>query len=319
MSGDTLHWVGFIIFVIVALFIDLGLSKKKNATLNHKSALKQSIFWVGLGVAFGAWIYHDLGAAQGEAWFTGYLLEKALSVDNLFVFILVFSYFKVTPAQQQRVLLWGILGAIVLRGIFIAGGTILIEQFHWILYVMGVFLIYSGFKLAFMNEEEEEGDLSDNKIVTTIQKYLPMTSEFVGDKFMVKVPETGAIRFTPLFMVLLVIEFSDVVFAVDSVPAIFGVTTDPYIVYTSNIFAILGLRALFFLLQDALSKIHYLNTALSFVLCFIGFKMLVEPWYHFSTSHSLGIVFGALGLATFLSYQKNRREAKSLPSSESND
>ncbi len=315
MSGDMLHWVGFIVFVIIALFIDLGLSKKQSVTLNHKSALRQSIFWVGLGIGFGAWIYSSLGEAQGEAWFTGYMLEKALSIDNLFVFILVFSYFKVTPKQQQRVLLWGILGAIILRGIFIAGGTVLINQFHWLLYVMGAFLVYSGYKLAFMNEEEEEGDLSDNKLVKIIQKYLPMTGEFVGDKFMIKLP-VGGIRFTPLFMVLLVIEFSDVIFAVDSVPAIFGVTTDPYIVYTSNIFAILGLRALFFLLQDALSKIHYLNTALAFVLCFIGVKMLIEPWYHFSTSASLGIVFGALGLATVMSYQKNRHAARELPSSE---
>lgn len=308
MSGDLLHWGGFILFVIIALIVDLGMSRKR-AVMSQKSALYQSIFWVGLGIAFGGWIYYDLGPVKGGEWFTGYILEKALSVDNLFVFILVFSYFNVTPKQQQRVLFWGILGAIIMRGIFIAGGSILINQFHWLLYIMGAFLVYSGYKLAFADEDEEEGDLSENKMIITLKKYLPMTNDFVGDKFMVRVPE-GGLRFTPLFLVLLVIEFSDVIFAVDSVPAIFGVTTDPYIVYTSNIFAILGLRALFFLLRDALTKIHYLNKALAFVLAFIGFKMLVSHWVHVPTSLSLGIVFGTLGLAAFLSFEKNRRAAK---------
>jgi tellurite resistance protein TerC len=310
MSGDLFHWTVFGVLVVAALIFDLGVMGRKRVTMSQKTALHQSLFWIGLGIAFGTWTYLDLGPEKGAQWFTGYMLEKALSVDNLFVFILVFGYFKLDVYQQHRVLFWGIMGAIIMRGIFIAGGTILINEFHWLIYVMGAFLVYSGYKLAFMSGgDDEDRDLSKNKIFIFLKKYLPMTEEFHGKKFMVRIPE-GGIRFTPLFMVLLMIEFTDVVFAVDSVPAIFGITTDPYIVYTSNIFAILGLRALFFLLKDLLDRIMYLNTALAFILAFIGCKMLVSGFYKVDVMVSLGIVGGALGLATILSLRRLRREKR---------
>ena len=310
MVITSLHWAIFFAFVIIALAADLLMAKvSRNKGIQARSALKQSIFWVGLGVVFGIGVTYFLGPDQGKAWFTGFVLEKALSVDNLFVFILIFGYFKVPVAHQQRVLFWGIIGAVIMRGIFIAGGVVLIEQFHWVLYVMGAFLLFSGIKLAMVNEDDEPADLNESKMVQFLQRTLPFTSEYNGDRFTTKLPE-GGFRFTPLFLVLLIIEFSDVVFAVDSVPAIFGITRDPFIVYTSNIFAILGLRALFFLLADALERIHFLNYALAFILSFIGVKLLIESWIHIPASVSLSVVFGSLGLAALLSSIKNKRDAK---------
>jgi len=311
MVITTLHWVIFFAFVTIALAADLLMAKaSKNKGIQARSALKQSIFWVGLGIVFGLGVTYFMGADLGQAWFTGFVLEKALSVDNLFVFIRVFNYFKVPVPHQQRVLLWGIIGAVILRGIFIAGGVVLIEQFHWVLYLMGAFLLYSGVKLGLINEDDEPADLNDSKLIQFLQKHLPFTAEYNEDRFTTKSNE-GKTLFTPLFLVLLVIEFSDVVFAVDSVPAIFGVTLNPFIIYTSNIFAILGLRALFFLLSDALERIHFLNYALAFVLSFIGVKLLLGMVdMHISTGISLGIVFGALGSATLCSFVKNKRDAK---------
>lgn len=309
MVISTLHWILFFSFVVVAIAVDLLLAKvSKNKGVQARSALKQSIFWVGLGVVFGLGVTFTLGAESGQAWFTGFVLEKALSVDNLFVFILIFNYFKVPVAHQQRVLLWGIIGAVIMRGIFIAGGVALIEQFEWVLYLMGAFLLYSGIKLATHDEEDEPKELSESPLVQFLQKRLPFTSEYNGDRFTVRLSD-GSKRLTPLFLVLLIIEFSDVVFAVDSVPAIFGVTREPFLIYTSNIFAILGLRALFFLLADALQRIHFLNYALSFILSFIGVKLLIESFVHIPASISLTVVFGSLGLATVCSCIKNKRES----------
>lgn len=274
--NDQEQWL-FLVFGIVVigfLVIDLGILHKNPGKISNKSALYQSIFWVAISVAFGVGIYYyDGGADKALEYFSAYFTEKALSVDNIFVIILILKYFNVKEEHYHRILFWGILGAIVFRAIFIFLGAMLISQFHWILYIFGAFLIYSGVKM-FKDDGESDFDPEDNPVIKFVRRFFRITSSDHGGKF--TFTKYNKLYFTPLFLVLVLIETTDLIFAVDSIPAAFAITQDEFIVYTSNIFAVMGLRAMFFLLAGVLGKFHYLQKGLSFVLIFIGAKMFLE-------------------------------------------
>ncbi len=273
-------WILFFATVITALFVDIGIVNRKAHVPSRKETISWSIVWVSLALAFNIFLYFQVGnhtgdwgvaAAQAKLFLTGYLIELSLSVDNLFVFLLIFSFFKVPKKYQHRVLFWGIIGALVLRMIMIFAGAELVERFHWIIYVFGAFLVYTGLKM-FQNTEDNF-EPHESVVVKLVTKYVRISKHYDGDKFFTTVD--GVRTGTLLLLVLIVVEFTDLVFAVDSIPAIFGITTDRFIVYTSNIFAILGLRTFFFLLADLANRFHYLKYGLAFVLTFIGVKMLL--------------------------------------------
>jgi len=255
-----------------------------------REALIWTLVWIGLSLLFNYGILHWYGAERALEFFTGYLLEKALSVDNLFVFLVLFSYFAVPPILQHRILFWGILGALVMRAGFIVAGAALVQRFHWIMYVFGVFLVYTGFKL--LRQREAEVDPAHNPALKFFRRILRAVPEYRGSAFFVR--EGGKLFATPLLIVLLVIEATDIVFAVDSIPAIFAITTDPFIVFTSNIFAILGLRALYFLLAGMLGRFRYLKVGLGLVLAFVGLKMLIMDLYKVPIGFSLGVIGGLI-------------------------
>ena len=264
----------FAVVIILFLIIDLGILNRHAKEITTRSALLQTIFWISVSIAFGALIY-VFGGGEEHAlkYFSAYLTEKALSVDNIFVIILILQYFKVEKTHYHKILFWGILGAIVFRAVFIFLGAFLVTQFHWILYIFGIFLVYSGIRLLF-NFGSDDVDPGKSPIIRFGRKYLNITKENFGDKFVLF--EKGKLMFTPLFLVLVLIEVTDLIFAVDSIPAAFAITTNEFLIYTSNIFAVLGLRALFFLLAGVLDKFYLLEKGLSFVLIFIGAKMLIE-------------------------------------------
>lgn len=284
---DLSHWVIFNITILALLSADLIYSYYYPHKLSFKEALAMTFGWVSLAALFNTWIYMRFGKEAGLAFLTGYLLEEALSVDNLFVFLLIFSYFKVPDTIKHTVLFYGILGAIVMRAGLIAGGIGLVHLFHWAFYFFGAFLIYTGFKLAFQKEEEE---IQHEKTVVyrVLSKFIPMTNKYHGASFFIK--QGGKWMGTPLFVVLVMIETTDLIFALDSVPAILGITTDPFIVYTSNIFAILGLRSLFFVLEHVMDRFYLLHYALALILVFIGVKMLIADW----VKVPLGVTFGVI-------------------------
>lgn len=282
-------WQGWALFnaaVIVMLLLDLGVFNRKAKKVTVKAALYWTAFWVALSMVFNAFVFDRFGNQAGLDFFTGYILEKSLSVDNLFVFLLIFNYFKVPAKIQHRVLFLGILGALVLRGVFIYLGATLVQQFHWVLYIFGAFLVFSGFKLFFLGDDEDQNP--ENAIVRAARRRMKITDDFVGEKFFVM--RDGVRHATPLFLVLIAVETSDVLFAVDSIPAIFGVTQDPFIVYTSNVMAILGLRSLYFALAGLLEYFHYLNAGLAAVLIFIGVKMLGESFFEIGDAVELGVI-----------------------------
>lgn len=270
-------WVTFFVVVLVALIVDIGIVNRKAHVPSRKETFFWSIVWISLALSFNIFIYFalssifdsNIAAFKAKEFFTGYLIELSLSIDNLFVFLLIFSYFKVPRKFQHRVLFWGIMGALVMRMTMIFAGAELVERFHWIIYVFGVFLIYTGLKM--FSDDEDAFNPVDSKLVSFVIKYIPIKKEYVGGQFLTR--ENGKRVGTMLLLVLIVVELSDVIFAVDSIPAIFGITTDRFIVYTSNIFAILGLRTFFFLLADMADRFHYLKYGLAFVLTFIGVKM----------------------------------------------
>jgi tellurite resistance protein TerC len=263
--------------ILVFLLLDLGVFNKSAHRISTKSALYQSIFWVAISTIFGYLIYafdKDSGGADGAfEYFSAYLTEYALSVDNIFVILLILKFFKVKEEYFHKILFWGILGAVFFRGIFIFVGAILIHKFHWILYIFGVFLIYSGIKIYF-EDDDQKIDPEKNPILKFCRKYLPITKDEMGGKFLVRVD--GKLMFTPLFLVIILIETTDLIFAVDSIPAAFAITTNEFIIYTSNIFAVMGLRAMFFLLSGIIDKFYLLQKGLSVILFFIGAKMLLE-------------------------------------------
>lgn len=273
-SNETVLFTIFGAIIFLFLIVDLGLFNKKAHVISTKSALWQSIFWVAISVSFGYLIYaYDGGADASLTYFSAYLTEYALSVDNIFVILLILRYFKVKEAYYHNILFWGILGALVFRAIFIFVGAYLISQFYWILYIFGVFLVYSGIKI-FFEDEGDEIDPSKNPILKFARKYLNITKGDFGGRFMIR--RSGKLLFTPLFLVIILIETTDLIFAVDSIPAAFAITQSEFIIYTSNIFAVLGLRAKFFLLAGIIDKFYLLQKGLSFILIFIGAKMLLE-------------------------------------------
>jgi tellurite resistance protein TerC len=296
-------WIGFNALILVLLALDLGVFNRKAHAVSVKEALGWSALWVSLAIGFGLWIGQSMGRQSMLEFYAGYLVEQALSVDNLFVFILIFGYFKIAPALQHRVLFWGILGALIMRGLMIGAGAALLAQFHWIIYVFGAFLVYTGFKMAMGGETEIEPE--SNPVIRFVRRLFPITSKFRGEQFFVREALTpgGPVRLvaTPLFVVLALVETTDVVFAVDSIPAIFGVTRNPFLVYTSNVFAILGLRSMYFVLSGVISKFHLLKYGLALVLAFVGVKMLLSEIYPLGIGLSLGVVASTLVGSVILS------------------
>ena len=284
-------WIGFNVFVLMMLALDLGVFHKEAHEVSMREAAGWSLLWVSLSLVFNYGIYHFMGPQVGLEFLTGYLIEKALSVDNIFVFVLIFSYFNVPPRYQHRVLFWGILGALLMRGAMIAAGAALIAQYHWIIYIFGAFLVFTGIRMAMQTEHDIEPE--SNPVIRLVKRFVPVTNRYHGQKFFIREEVGGRLRrvATPLFVVLVLVETTDLIFAVDSIPAIFAITTDPFIVYTSNVFAILGLRALYFLLAGVIHKFHYLKLGLSAVLVFVGAKMLVTYFdYHVPIGISLGVI-----------------------------
>ncbi len=291
--GTPFLWLIFNLFVLVAIVLDLGVFHRRPHKMTTREALTWTIVWVGMSLAFGLGVMYLAGRQRGLEFFAGYVIEKALSVDNLFLFLVIFRAFAVDEKVQHRVLAWGILGALVMRGAMIAAGAGLIGRFSWILYVFGAFLVLAGLHMLFAKKAQMHPE--DNRVSRFAKKHLHVTKEYAGSKFFVR--EGGKLFATPLFVALLIVEITDVTMAVDSIPAVFGITRDAFIVYTSNVFAILGLRAMYFLLAGVLGRLRYLTAGLSIVLTFIGAKMIAEPWVHISVEISLGVVAGILLVA----------------------
>ncbi len=294
--GSPFLWVGFTLLVLVLLALDLGVLNRQN-DMGPRQALRMTLFWISLAVLFNVVIYFLFGTEKALEFTAGYLVEYSLSVDNIFVFLVVFSYFAVPHAHRRRVLFWGILGAITMRAAFILAGATLLKQFHWMIFVFGGFLILTGVKLFLQRDEEPHPER--NILFRLFQRFVPSVSEYHGGHFLVRID--GRRFATPLLLVLVCIEATDVVFAIDSVPAIFAITRDPFIVYTSNIFAILGLRALYFLLADLMERLHYLKVGLSAVLVFVGVKMVLADWYKVPVGASLAIIAGILAVTVIAS------------------
>lgn len=286
-------WAGFIAFVLTMLALDLGVFHRKAHAVKPREAGIWVSVWVSLALLFAAGLWHFYGTKIALTFLTGYVIEESLSVDNLFVMVVIFSYFRVPAESQHRVLFYGILGALVMRGIFIGAGAFLIERFHWILYVFGAMLVITGVRMLFKQDEEFDGE--KNPIVKLVRRRVPLTMDYHGNKFFVDID--GKSVATPLFLVLVLVEFTDLIFAVDSIPAIFVITTDPFIVFTSNIFAILGLRSMYFLLAAVVEKFYLLKYGLALILTFIGVKMLIESFYHIPIGVSLSVVLGTLTLS----------------------
>lgn len=304
-------WLVFITIVVALLVFDLGVLNKNDHEIGVRESLVLSALYIAIAAAFGGWVWWYLGPTPGMQYFTGFALEKALAMDNVFVISLIFGYFAIPRLYQHRVLFWGILGVIVLRGIMIGLGAALVTEFDWLLYIFGGFLILTGVKMLFMGDKEQS--MEDNAMVRFLRRRMRVTDELHGNAFFVKQPDpkTGkVVRWaTPLFLALLMVEFADIVFAVDSVPAIFAITTDPFIVYTSNIFAILGLRALYFALAAMVHRFHYLKYALAVVLVFIGGKIFWNQIYgKLDPAISLSVTFGLLAVGVLYSLYKTRGE-----------
>lgn len=299
----------FGVIIVVFLIVDLGVFHKKHHKISQKEALQQSIFWVLVSVAYGLLIYfYGDGSAATLEFYSAYITEKALSVDNIFVILLILRYFKVKEEYYHNILFWGILGAIVFRAVFIFVGALLISQFHWVLYIFGAFLVYSGIKL-FSEDEDMEIEPEKNPLLRAAKKVLPISSEDKGGKFWLR--ENGKLIFTPLFLVIILIESTDLIFAVDSIPAAFAITQNEFVIYTSNIFAVMGLRAMFFLLANVLDKFYLLQKGLSVVLIFIGAKMLAEIFeFHIPIFLSFGIIIGALVISIVFSLVFPKEEDK---------
>ena len=297
-------WAGFNLFILAMLALDLGVFHRKAHEVSLKEATVWSVVWISLALVFNAGLWFFRGAEPAVQFFTGYLIEKSLSVDNIFVFALIFSYFAVPPAYQHRVLFWGILGALIMRAAFIFAGAALLAQFHWIIYLFGAFLILTGVKMAIFRNAEM--DLGKNPVLKLVRRLIPVTPEYRGDRFLVR--EAGRWVATPLFLVLILLETTDVIFAVDSIPAIFAVTNDPFIVYTSNVFAILGLRSLYFLLGGVMGKFSYLKLGLSGVLVFVGVKMVLVDFYKIPSPASLAVIATILTVSIVASLRKAKRE-----------
>lgn len=305
-SGSWWMWASFLIFVLVMISVDMILlQRKKNHKVPVKEALSWVMVWLSSALIFNVilWFYfnstHGIEFANQKAleFFSGYLIEQSLSVDNMFAFIMIFNFFAVPDEYQHRVLIYGVLSAIVMRFFVILGGTWLVHELHWILYVFGIFLVFTGLKM--LTQKDEKKDLSDNKLLLWLRRHLRITENFHGEKFFIR--KNALIYSTPLLLVLIFIEISDLIFALDSIPAIFAVTDDPFIIFTSNIFAILGLRSLYFLLSHMAARFHLLRYGIAIMLTFIGVKMLIEPWFDIPILIALSAVVAILGTTVCLS------------------
>lgn len=314
---DTIWlWVGFNLFVLAMLALDLGVFHRHAHRVSVKEATIWSVVWIALSMAFNVGLYffwnvisptsQFSNSEAALAFFTGYLIEKSLSVDNIFVFVLIFTYFAVPALYQHRVLFWGIIGALLMRGILIAVGAALLHEFHWIIYIFGGFLIFTGIRMAFHKDEEIHPD--DNPLVKLFRRFMRVSPRYAEDKFFVR--QAGLLMATPLFLVLLIVESTDLVFALDSIPAIFAITDDPFIIYTSNVFAILGLRSLYFVLAGVIDKFHYLKLGLSVVLTFVGVKMVIAEFYKIPIGFSLGVIAVILAVSVIASLWRTQRLAQ---------
>ena len=309
LSPTTLVWIGFNIFVLAMLALDLGIFNRKAHVVSTREAGIWVAVWVTLALIFGVGLYFFRGAEPALQYFTGYVIEYSLSMDNIFVFVLIFTYFAVPATYQHRVLFWGILGALIMRGAMIFAGAALIERFHWIIYVFGAFLIFTGIRMATSNNEEVHPER--NPLIRLVRRLLPVTEDYEGSHFFVR--RNGVRMATPLFVVLVMVESTDLVFAIDSIPAIFAVTTDPFIVYTSNVFAILGLRSLYFVLRGAVDKFHYLKLSLAAVLTFVGTKMVLTDVYKIPIVLSLLVIVSLIGIGVGASLIRDRRLSRQSP------
>ncbi len=306
--GDNrpLFWIIFNAAVIALLVLDLAVFHRKSKVIRLKEALGWTAFWVSLAVGFGLLVWAWLGGAKALEFFTGYLIEESLSVDNLFVFLLIFQFFRVPREHQYKVLFWGIIGALLMRALFILTGVALIQKFHWVIYVFGAFLVYTGYKM--WGQEEKEIHPERNPVLRMVRSRFPVTNDYVNGHFTVR--RDNKRYLTPLFVVLLVVESTDVLFAADSIPAILAITRDPFIVYTSNVFAILGLRAIFFALAGLMEMFRYLHYGLSLILMFVGVKMIISSFIEIPVLLALGVVVAILAVAVGASMIRRKRHGK---------
>lgn len=320
-------WIGFNAVVLTLIAVDLLVFHRRPRHVSLKEAAAWSALWVGLSLTFSLFVFRFMGRTSGLEFLTGYLIEYALSVDNIFVFVLIFGYFRIPMQYQHRVLLWGIMGALMLRGAMIGAGAVLVSRFEWILYIFGAFLVFTGVRMA-MQKAEDQYDPEENPMLRLVRKVIPVTSEYHGQKFFVRAPdETGAVRLmaTPLFIVLVLVETTDVIFATDSIPAIFAITKDPFIVLTSNVFAILGLRAVYFLVAGGMDRLHLLKYGLAVILGFVGLKMLgtaIPCSGHGMFCHndhvavpiwmSLTVIIGVLAITAVLSFVLDPKEQEEV-------
>ncbi len=307
-----LFWILFNLFVLAMLALDLGVFQRRAHTVKFREAVIWSLVWIALALIFAVIVFFWHGRTESMEFVTGYVIELSLSVDNLFVFLLIFRYFRVPPTDQHKVLFWGIVGALIMRALFILLGVTLIQRFHWIIYIFGAFLVYSGIKL--ISEEEKEIKPDKNPLLRLLRRFIPVTDTYEEGKFFIRRPNLYA---TPLLVVLIVIETTDLIFATDSIPAVLAITLNAFIVYTSNIFAILGLRSMYFALAGMMEIFHYLHYGLSLVLIFIGGKMLVSHYYQISTPLSLAVVGGLLLVSVGASLAFPKKEAASSGGPES--
>ncbi|MBK6774006.1 MAG: TerC family protein [Ignavibacteria bacterium] len=302
MSTELLLWLGFGLFLAVMLALDLGVFHKNSHVVEFKEAITWSGVWIGLAIIFNVGVFYFAGEVKGLEFLTGYLIEKSLSIDNVFIIALIFTYFNVPREYQHRVLFWGVIGALIMRAVLIAVGAVLITKFTWIIYIFGAFLIFTGIKMYFQKDHKIDPD--KNPLVKLSKKLIPVTDQYNKEKFFVV--KEGKRYATPLFLVLLLVETTDLIFAVDSIPAIFAISKDPFIVFTSNAFAILGLRSLYFALAGVIHKFYYLKAGLSVILVFVGIKMLLIDIYKIPIGISLGFIALVVIISIYASVQKNK-------------
>lgn len=306
MTAQSIMWIGFAVLLAIMFTLDLGVFNRRSHEIRFREALTWTVVWVSLAFAFNAWIYYSMGPTKALEFFTGYIIEESLSVDNLFVFIMIFNYFHVAKTHQPKILKWGIIGALVMRGIFIFAGIGLLERFHWMVYIFGGLLVFTGIKMAFGKEGKIEPE--KNLLVRLVGRFFPVSADTRSHHFFVR--EKGRLTITPLFLTLLVVESSDVIFAMDSIPAILAVTRDPFIVYTSNVFAILGLRSLYYLLANVMDMFVYLKAGISFILAFVGLKMIIADHYPIPIHISLMVIAFVLSIAVITSLFIGKRKER---------
>lgn len=308
MATNIWFWIGFNVFVLVLLAVDLGIFHRKVHAVSTREAALWTVVWISLALLFNGFLFVFEGHETGMMFLAGYLIEKSLSVDNIFIFVMLFTYFNVPLTYQHKVLFWGILGALVMRGALIGVGAYLISQFHWVLYLFGAFLIVTGIRMV-LHKENDKIDIERNGVVRLLRRMVPITDRYHHSAFFVR--QNGLLFATPLLVVLLMVETTDLVFALDSIPAIFAVTQDPFLVYTSNVFAILGLRSLYFLLANVMQSFRFLKHGLSVILVFVGMKMLIADYFHMPIALSLGVIGAVLTVSITASLIYPERTAPS--------